>query len=145
MEHQCEWHWYFSDALQNGWKDSDRRTKTGVYGSLRYWSVVANGKLFVSIFTSENLGSPDFWIRSIECDPEICSKLFVFSFLPTCNKFLTKIFGNELNGIKFFHYSKNFLKLNKRKYLYITKIKRITWTAELIAGLMDRTNNSQEH
>ena len=106
---------------------------------------VANGKLFVSIFTSENLGSPDFWIRSIECDQETCSKLFVFSFLPTCNKFLTKIFGNELNGIKFFHYSKNFLKLNKRKYLYITKIRRITWTAELIAGLMDRTNNSQEH
>ena len=46
--------------------------------------------------TSENLGSPDFWIRSIECDQETCSKLFVFSFLPTCNKFLTKIYGIEL-------------------------------------------------
>ena len=81
--------------------------------------------------TSENLGSPDFWIRSIECDPYFCSRLFVFTVLTDI--FWPKYIRDRVNGIKFFHCSKNFFKL-RRKYLYITKIKRITWTAELIAG-----------
>ena len=113
--------------------------------SLWFSSILVGGGQWEIVcfdFTSENLGSPDFWIRSIECDPYFCSRLFVFTVLTDI--FWSKYIRDRVNGIKFFHCSKNFFKL-KRKYLYITKIKRITWTAELIAGLMDRTNNSQEH